>query len=330
MSVRTRSIAAGVVTAALLSAGAAIAGPTAATATAATATTPAPPQLPLALTVTADTPATPLQPGGPAGSVTIKVSNPGARTVDLNIDNVSLASGPLALKPGWLSVKLTPQGATPATGVSFQQTPLGVFANVFPKDHPAAAFEVPAHTTFAWTLSIGAARSWAVNDGQIGVAVAVEEQGRTMHEVRAATLRVGNGRPGGPVLVSLSGATSLAPGRPATEKLTVTNHSGARIAEPLHFVPVVATATSPSRMDLRVYQWVGAKGTVKAHWQDVTRSGFVLGSLADGVSATVELQVRVVSYNEKAASETAGFRVSATDLSPSMQSEPFQLLTVHR
>jgi hypothetical protein len=50
-------------------------------------------KLPLALTVSADSQAA-LKPGGPAESVTIKVSNPGAKAVDLNLDDIGLESGP--------------------------------------------------------------------------------------------------------------------------------------------------------------------------------------------------------------------------------------------
>ncbi|MBC3841064.1 hypothetical protein GXW82_14535 [Streptacidiphilus sp. 4-A2] len=318
-------------TTALLAAGAAVAMPAAA----ADAATPAPPKLPLALTVSADAPAKALQPGGPAGSVTIKVSNSGAKAVDLNLDSVGLFSGPLTIQADQLTLGLTPEAGTPATGFSVSQSPqgfpsFGVSASVYPEGHPNAAFEVPAHTTFTWKLSVGVGKSWTVNDGQIYAGVAVEEQGRSMHESRGVDLQVGNGRTGGPILVSLAGAGKLSPGHPALEKLTVTNHTGARIAQSMHFDLNAVAGTRAGQVDFKVYEWVGAHGKAKAHWQDVTRTGFAVDGVANGASAAVELEVAVASYNVKAASETGYLVAFSNNTMPTYKSGQYLPLTVLR
>jgi hypothetical protein len=330
--VRSRTLATAI-SAALLSTGAAVALPTAANAAA-----PAGPTLPITVSVTADAPGKALQPGGPAETVTIKAANTTAKTADINLENVSFWSGPLALKPGSLSVKVTSEGATPASGYSFNQgwpgaSFFGLDASVYPKGHPNAAFTIPAHTTFEWKVSVGVSKNWLVNDGVINVWALFEEQGKTLHGHGnyGAQLNVGNGKTGGPVLVSLAGGTKLAPGHPAWERLTVTNHTGATIAEPLKFLPEAFAGFHMGQVDLKLYQWVGATAKAKAHWKDITTSGLTVpGGLADNASASAWFQVRVVSYTAKAPSEPGSLRVFSSDLLPTPQTMPFERLTVLR
>ena len=84
------------------------------------------------------------------------------------------------------------------------------------------------------------------------------------------------------------------------------------------------------QVDLKIYEWVGAKGHVKAHWQDITKSGLVIDGLANGASSSISLQVRVTSYKVNAPSVHGALLVFSRDLLPTQQSEPFQQLTVLR
>jgi hypothetical protein len=329
MPVRSRTLATAV-SAALLSAGAAVALPAAANAAA-----PVAPTLPIAVSVSADTPGKPLLPGGPAETVTIKAANTTAKTADINLENVGVWSGPLALKPGSLSVKVTSEGATPTSGYSFQGQSggYGLDATVFPKGHPNTAFTIPAHTTFEWKVSVGVRKDWLVNDGVINVFAGFEEQGKTLHGNGnyAAQLKVGKGKTGGPVLVSLAGGTKLAPGHPAWERLTVTNHTGATIAEPLRFLPAAFAFGPSGQVGFKIYQWVGATAKTKAHWQDITKSGLTVpGGLAANASASAWFQVRVVSYTAKAPSEQGAISAFSPQILPTPQAAPFERVTVLR
>jgi hypothetical protein len=330
--VRSRTLATAI-SAALLSTGAAVALPAAANAAA-----PVGPTLPIAVSVTADAPGKALQPGGPAETVTIKAANTTAKTADINLEDVGVWSGPLALKPGSLSVQVTSEGATPASGYSFNQgwpgaSFFGLNATVFPKGHPNAAFTIPAHTTFEWKVSVAVNKNWLVNDGVINVAAGFEEQGKTLHGHGnyGAQLKVGNGKTGGPVTVSLAGGTKLAPGHPAWEKLTVTNHTGATIAEPLKFLPQAVAFAQIGQVDLKLYQWVGATAKAKAHWQDITKSGLTIPSgVANNASASAWFQIRVVSYTAKAPSEQGQIWAYSPQILPTPQTMPFERLTVLR
>ncbi|WP_037601780.1 hypothetical protein [Streptacidiphilus rugosus] len=323
---RSRTLLAAV-TAALLSVGAAAAVPAAAHAAG-----PVPPKLPLTLSVTSDTPAEPLQPGGGARSVTIKINNPGAKTVDLNLDDIELTAGPLAIDPSEISARLVARAGTPATGFSIfpkgHGPHFGTGMTVYPKGNPKGAFEVPAHATFVWKLNVGVGRTWPANDGQIGVGVVVEEQHMSMHQILGTTLYVGKSRTGGPILESLSGATTLSPRRNAMEKFTVTNHSGAPIAGQLHYHP--DAFADQAGVALKVYQWIPAKGVVKAHWQDVTKTGFALAGMANNASTTVWLQVRVPSYTAKAPSTHGMLWLFSDEVMPTPDSMPDVQLTVLR
>ncbi|MBF9067100.1 hypothetical protein [Streptacidiphilus fuscans] len=326
---RSRTLATAA-TAALLTAGIAVALPAAANAAA-----PVGPTLPIALTVSADAPGKALQPGGPTETVTIKAANTTAKAADINLEDVSVWSGPLAPKPGSLSLKVTSEGATPATGYSLSQGSFGfgLDATVFPKGHPDGAFTIPARTTFEWQVSVGVNKNWPANDGKVNLWVTFEEQGKTLHGHGnyGTQLSVGQGTTGGPVLLSLSGGTKVAPGRPAWEKVTVTNHSGAKIAEPLRVMPYAFAAGPVNQVNLGLFEWVGAHGNVKAHWQDVTHSGVVVAAgVANNASASTWLELRVVSYKATAASEAGALVVSSPDLLPTTEDQARESLTVLR
>ncbi|MEY9942024.1 hypothetical protein ABH932_006622 [Streptacidiphilus sp. MAP5-52] len=329
MPVGSRTLATAA-SAALLTVGIAAALPAAANAAA-----PVGPTLPIALSVSADAPSKALQPGGPTETVTIKAANTTAKTADINLEDVSIWSGPLALKPGSLSLKATSEGATPASAYSPSQgaPDFGLDATVFPKGHPNGAFTIPAHTTFEWQVSVGVSKNWPANDGTVDLWVTFEEQGKTLHGHGnyGTQLNVGKGTTGGPVLLSLAGGTKVAPGHPAWEKVTVTNQSGAAIAEPLRVTPDAFAFGPVNQVDLGLYDWVGAHGNVKAHWQDVTHSGLVVaGGLANNASASTWVQLRVVSYKANAASEAGALLVSSPDLMPTTQDQARESLTVLR
>jgi hypothetical protein len=264
--------------------------------------------------------------------VTIKATNTTGRTGDINLEDVGAWSGPLALKPGSLSVQVTSVGATPASGYTFQggrgTALFGLDATVYPKGHPDAAFTIPAHATFEWKVSVRVAGNWLVNDGVITVGAGFEEMGKTLHGHGnySAQLKVGNGKTGGPVLVSIAGATKLAPGHPGWEELSVTNHTGARIAEPLTFLP--QAVAFGGQVQFKLYQWVGTTATAKAHWLDITKSGFTVpGGLANNASAW--FQVRVVSYTAKVASEQGRIGLWSPQILPTPQMS-FEQVTVLR
>ncbi|MEZ0064941.1 hypothetical protein ABIA32_000929 [Streptacidiphilus sp. MAP12-20] len=193
---------------------------------------------------------------------------------------------------------------------------------------------IPAHATFEWRLSIGVAKNWLVNDGKIDILTGYEEQGKTLHPHGGGgpvELTVGDGKNGGPVLVSVAGGTKLSPGHPAWERLTVTNHTGATISEPLKFLPQAFAFAQIGQVDLKLYQWVGATAKAKAHWQDITKSGFTVpAGLADSATASAWFQVRVVSYTAKAPSEQGEIWAYSPQILPTPQAMPSEPVTVLR
>jgi hypothetical protein len=297
---RRWAIASGVVAAVLaggLGAAALSGTATAATTAAVTAGTvkAAPAPVPaLALSLTEQNPHQVLQPGGPAATVIMKVTNTTGKTEQFTGQVGFWPNGALVLTQREVSVAFTPVGAAPKLPGS---------------NGWSRAIPIPAHATFTWKAAVRATKAWPRNDAGLGFEVGVLGQSPFVINKQMVWYAVGHAKTDGPVVTALAGATRLAPGRPAVEKLSVTNRTGARIDQSL---ALQADTFAGTGTRLVIDEWVGS--AAKGHWQSLNGRNLVVPSgLANGASADFTLRVRVVSYSALTSSVHAGLVVMDRD-----------------
>jgi hypothetical protein len=278
------TIVSGIIAAALVTgagavtlSGTATAATTAAHTTGAAKATPTPVPA-LALALTEQDPHQTLQPGGLATTVIMKVTNTTGKAEQFTSQVSLWPRGALTLTHGDVSVAFTPVGAAP-----------GLRASGNSRSH---AVSIPAHATFTWKAEVRATKAWPRNDDGLGFEVGVLGQNPFVINKQMVWYAVGHAKTGGPVITALTGATRLAPGRPAVEKLTVTNRTGARIDRSL---TIQADVFGSNAARLAIDEWVGSAN--KVHWQPLNGRNLVIQpGLANGVSATFSLRVRVTAY----------------------------------
>ena len=324
MSVRSRA------TAAIALTTAALAG-TAFLPTAANAATPAAAKP--ALSTSVSRPTGTLLPGGRAQSVVYSVTNNTATPQKFTVGAGAMPQGALDLVNGGLSLQVTSLGRTPATSADFISEAPGYMGAFYPKGTAVgSAFTVPAHANFSWRLSFSATRAWPANDNGFTLGSLLATEHSTGPSEISTFFKVGKATTGGPIVESLSGGTVVAPGRPAYETLTVTNRTGAALADAwndLAYINVPATAKGLDGA-LATDVWVGS--AAKGHWQPVQGTSLLNAprGLAENATATFRLRVRLVDYATKAASFPAGFSVLNLEGNATWATADHRNLTVYR
>jgi hypothetical protein len=319
MSVRSR-IAAAAVTVAAVAAG------TIALPAAASAATPDP-----ALTITAGrpTPAGPLALGA-TESVTFKVTNNTSRTQKFYGGFSALAQGALFLQSGQLTGQVVALDGTPTTSSSFAAQEPGYMGDFYPKAGAAfGAFSIPGHTVYSWKVILGATKAWPLSDNAITVDGFVSQANGTSTVTGDIGIKVGRAQTGGAVDETLTGGSSVAPGRPALETLTIANRTGATINEPWEAVIDDDGQGFAGQVRLAYDEWVGS--AAKGHWQALSGddSGFVtVDGIGRNATDVIKLRVRLVKYSAKANSGTVPIQVVNFD--GSSTGNLAKTLTVHR
>lgn len=312
MSVRLRSVAATVAAAGLLTVGATVL-PTAANAAIPAAAS----HSPIAVSLTKLTPRKALQPGGAAESVILKVTNTTGKAEALRNGQIAVVpQGALGLPAGSVTAKVTPLGHTPATtSRSVFEWP-GLVGAFYPKGHQTGTFSLPAHATFAWKISLAAAKSFPLNDNAVRLDAYIAE-GNSFSN-RSVDIKVGDHHTGGSVYTSVWGSDKVAPGKSAFDWITVTNRTGA----PLKGWPVFATTDWVSGAKLDTDVWVGS--VTKGHWESYSHA-LTLPRIANGASYTLKIRVRAVYEAPSFRPSTSWIYVTTSDSSGSPLSASKQL-----
>ncbi|MBC3840431.1 hypothetical protein GXW82_09985 [Streptacidiphilus sp. 4-A2] len=248
-------------------------------------------------------PARALTPGGAEESFTVEVSNTSGRSQQFEGALGATVEGALAFAGNQMSAQVTALGATPATAVQLVSQEPGVVGSFYPKGHSSSSeFTLPAHTSFSWKVSLGATRAWRVNNDGISLEVAAYQPGHPVFGSRVVDFQVGNGRTGGPVVETLTGSDSIAPG-PAYLTYTVTNRTGAAIGTTWASALVVDSGSEPTQFAEAV--WVGS--AAKGHWQPLAYDALptIAAGFGNGSSRTFELRVELVKYAGSTASQRA-------------------------
>jgi len=156
LSVRSRSIAAGVATAALRCVGVAAALPAAA---AATATAPHTAPLPLAVSFAKQGPHRVPTPGGAAAEAVLTVTDTTGKAEQFSDDLGIRPTGHVFPRSSDVAVRVTPVAGTPAVP--------GIV------DGWSKTVTIPAHATFTWKVSVEATKTFQPSDEGFGVEVGV-------------------------------------------------------------------------------------------------------------------------------------------------------------
>jgi hypothetical protein len=233
----------------------------------------------LALTLTQQNPHQVLEPGGPAATVLMKVTNTTGAAEQFTGQVTFWPHGSLILTQRETDVSFTPVGTAPklpATATGWT--------------HPV---EIPAHTSYTWKAAVRATNAWPSNDNGLGFEVGILGQQPFVINKQMTWYTVGHAKTNGPIVTALTGGTRLSPGHPAVETLTVTNHSGARLDQPL---TIQANLFPPGPTLLTLDEWIGTPA--QGHWQPLTDHTLrIAPGLADGATSSFTLRIRVVSYS---------------------------------
>ncbi|WP_037603316.1 hypothetical protein [Streptacidiphilus rugosus] len=232
----------------------------------------------LALTLTPDDPHQVLKPGGQAGIVLMKITNTTGAAEQFTGLVSFWPKGSLTLSRHDTDVTFTSVGGAPKLPATTDGW-----------THPVS---IPAHASYTWKAAVRATTAWPRNDSGLGFEVGVLGQNPFVINKQMTWYAVGSAKTG-PIVTALAGDTRLAPGHPAVEKLTVTNHSGARIDQPL---TIQASLAPPGPTRLAIDEWIGT--TAHGHWQALTNPTLqVPAGLDNDATSTFTLRVRVVSYS---------------------------------
>ena len=283
----------------------------------------------ITMTVGRPTPAGSLTPGGAAESFTVTAANNTATAQEFTSEAGGSTTGAIPLNTAAVAFQATAIGATPATGGSLNSEDGELLGAFYPAGgHFGDSFSIPAHTTYSWRLSLAATKAWPLNDADLKFFV--EGNSATVAPV-FTTFEVGDGTTGGPTTQTFDGAGIVAPGQPAYEHLTVTNHTGAALGQDwtdhLDFSSVDPTGVQTffNEVTLQASVWNGtayapvpADGVLPALSKD----------LAPGASTVYRIRVDLVKYS--ATTEGGELRLNAGDETGNPADGTSTVLTLHR
>ncbi|MEZ0092676.1 hypothetical protein [Streptacidiphilus sp. EB129] len=195
------------------------------------ATASSAPASPITLKVGSASPAGAFMPGGATKTITVTASNTSGKAARFTANLNGMADGALGLTERDYTFKVAPVHAPATSGVLFTQDG-ELMGSFYPKGgHFGNSFTIPAHTSYTWKLTLGITKNWPANDDALRLTVGANGY----QTVKALAFTVGHRRTGGPVTERFTGGTTIAPGRPAYETLTVTNRTGAALNGPVDF-----------------------------------------------------------------------------------------------
>lgn len=237
----------------------------------------------------------PLMPGGRAKVFDVSVTNTSGKAVAFTSQVGGSAHGALSVSGEDVKLNVTPVHA-PATALEFGGQDGGLLGYFYPKQGEVnGSFTLPAHATYTWKVSLAATKAWPVNDDRLWFGFALDTRdGRGTG--RELDFRVGAARTGGPIVQTLAGGDVVSPGKPLVLRYTLTNRTGAAVAQSLEpwlleELPGAGTLDASLGYDLwRNGRWVpiGTDGAglpkLPAHW-------------ANGARASYTFRVRVLHWN---------------------------------
>jgi hypothetical protein len=292
MSARTRIGTVGAVTVSAAIAGGALLLPGVAQ-----AATPATSASSLTLTVGAPAPAGALTPGGGSQSFTVTVANSGSSAQPFTSQIGGKPQGSLALTGSDAAFQVAALPGTPATGGALDGEDGQLLGAFYPQGGRFGdAFSIPAHTTYSWKVTLGVNKSWPVNDSDLDFYVL----GNTgAIGAQKLDFKVGDAGTGGPVLETFGGSGStIAPGQPLVNTLTITNKSGAPLTKSwqsdLSYGQSGKQTGVADHMVLAMDEWTGAA------WKPIDAAAplaHLQNDLPNGASVTFTFRVRLVKYS---------------------------------
>ncbi|WP_052434612.1 hypothetical protein [Streptacidiphilus melanogenes] len=238
----------------------------------------------------------PLMPGGAAKVFDLSVTNTSGKAVAFGSELGGGPHGALAVDGTDVKLSVTPVHA-PATGLTFGGQDGGLLGSFFPKGGEfGSTFTLPAHATYTWKVTLAATKAWPVNDDrlQFGFNVAAQNGGASAD--RQLNLQVGTAHTGGPIVQTLTGGNVVAPGKPLVLRYTLTNHTGAAVAQRLQ-PGVLEELPGAGSLDATLAYDLWENG----RWVTIGTDGAGLPKLpahwANGASAAYTVRVRVTHWD---------------------------------
>jgi len=283
----------------------------------------------VSITLGTPAPAGALIPGAGAETFTVTATNNTATPQKFTAQAGGRSTGALPIAAADVSFQATAIGSTPATGGSLN-TQDGELLGAF---YPAGgsfgdSFTLPAHAVYSWKLSLAATKAWPRNDSDLKFYVEGNSGSATAD---ALDFTVGDGRTGGPVVQTINGDSTVAPGQPAYEYLNVTNNTGATLgrgwADHLTFSSVDPTGpqTFFNQVTLETDVWNG-RAYVPVEVGDTLPP--LSKDLAPGATAVYRIRVDLVKY--AATTERGMLRLNVDDMSGSSADAAGRMLTISR
>lgn len=243
-----------------------------------------------------------LQPGGNPQIFALTVSNNSDKAQPFAPEFTGKATGALALSGSVATLTLAgTAGGAPASTVDLGTQDSGLLGFLNPAGaRQGQPFSIPAHATYTWNLALGVTKQWPANDD--GLALSVNGNGTRVGS-GVLDFPVGAGGTGGPMAETLSNTGStVSPGHPLETTLTITNKTGAALAEQWPNEIVYGAdrkGENSNGVTLVTDVWDGTK------WQQLAQDGSlptIEAGFANGASVSYKLRVRVLSYDSAAAS----------------------------
>ncbi|WP_042426951.1 hypothetical protein [Streptacidiphilus anmyonensis] len=238
----------------------------------------------------------PLMPGGAAKVFDLSVTNTSGRAVAFGSELGGGPHGALAVDGTDVKLSVTPVHA-PATGLTFGGQDGGLLGSFFPKGGQfGSTFTLPAHATYTWKVSLAATKAWPVNDDRLFFGLNVATPDGHDSAGRQLNLQVGTAHTGGPIVQTLTGGNVVAPGKPLVLRYTLTNRTGAAVAQSLQ-PGVLEELPGSGSLNVTLAYDVWQNG----RWVQVGTDGAGLPKLpahwANGASAGYTIRVRVTHWD---------------------------------
>ncbi|MEY9847637.1 hypothetical protein [Streptacidiphilus sp. MAP5-3] len=238
----------------------------------------------------------PLMPGGRAEVFDLSVSNTSGTDVAFGSELGGGAHGALPVGDNQVTLGMTPVHA-PATALTFGGQDGGLIGSFYPKGGQFGdAFTLPAHATYTWKVTLAATKAWPVNDDRLQLGFNIGTGGGAT-VAKQLDLEVGTAKTGGPIVQTLTGGGSaLSAAQPLVMRYTLTNRTGAPVAQSLQPGLLTTSYESvPLTASLAYDLWQNDRwvplGTdsaglpaIPAHW-------------ANGASVSYTVRVRVAGWD---------------------------------
>ncbi|MEU3458330.1 LPXTG cell wall anchor domain-containing protein [Streptomyces sp. NPDC006733] len=216
---------------------------------------------PLSIAFSAPTPAGPLVRGGATESYTVSATNGNDTAVEFSANVLGIPVGGSPIDSSQVNVAVVPVTA-PATDVAVGSQGPSVVLTLRPHGEKFSRFSIPAKATYTWKVTVGLAKSFPSNDGNLTLTFDTGGyESNPSHSIPAVTFQASPAIRIGTITDRFGGATQVSAAKPAIFSLDVDNQNGGGHYDKSLRTEVTALGGSAQKLDLFV--WISGR------WVDV-------------------------------------------------------------